>query len=181
MLMPKASVSIICRRIGTMNNAIIIGVIITAALFGSGCAVTTHFRHPRTISVLRNDTDTSVVQRLDSLLREKAWFVQRSETEFLCHKNVDYALGDLLLTLQIELTESELLITYFGVYKVFWPLSYAGDIEYQALGVMHRGTFGNRERLYFDEDHCTEAVCSMIRSATNGVRAINGVDKREWD
>ena len=164
-----------------MKNAIITGVVMTAALLVSGCAVTTHSRHPRTISVLRNDTDANVVQRLDSLLREKAWFVQRSETEFICHKNVDYALGDLLLTLQIELTESELLVTYFGVYKAFWPLSYPGDIEYQALGVMHRGTFGNSERHYFDEDHCTEAVCSMIRSATNGIRKVNGIDVREWD
>ena len=167
-----------------MKNAIITGVVMTAALLVSGCAVTTHFRHPRTISVLRNDTDASVVQRLDSLLREKAWFVQRSETELICHKNVDYALGNLLLTLKIELAVSEILLTYHGVYHSATPtafLGYVGDIEYQVSGVLHRGNVGNGERLYFDEDHCTEAVCSMIRSATNGIRKINGIDVREWE
>lgn len=158
------------------------GVAFIAVLLASGCTTTTTvFRQPRQIVIPRNSTDARIVQRLDSLLREKAWSVSQETTPtLLCHKQVDYVLGGMLLTLRIELTESELLLTYHGVYTRATP-GMIGDIEYQSDGVTHRGTFGNRERLYFDEDHCTEAVCSIIRSATNGVRAINGVEKRERD
>ena len=162
-----------------MKKSHIAGIAMIAALLGNGCV--THFRHPRPISVLKNGADARVIQQLDSLLHEKAWVVQRSTTEFLCQKEVDYELGNLFLTLRIELTETELLLTYFGVYKMSSFLSYPGNIEYQALGVMHRGNFSSSERLYFDEDNCTVAVCSMIRSATNGIRKVNGIDVREWD